>query len=556
MSRGASLQALGLRQPGVAALVASTPTKHQGLWKASRRGPPSVTRGGTTLCSSFDPETEAQRAVPEWSEVDFIVLPSLGAGYLAEAVADRYPEVPLVIAESDPAWVSEVLEHRDLAALWARPTVTLLVGPDPAVVGTFLEAWACASVAVLPWRPTAVQEEAWHRAVEDEVSRAQARARVNPTTGARFGPLWRRNLAKNEAWTREHPVAPVASLAGRARGGQAVVAAAGPSLADSLGWIQTHRESFLLLAVDTAWPALAARGIEPDVLLVMDGQYWNSRHVDLDPPPRTLVVTEFVGPPRAFRMAPGRTLVAATSVPLLRWREAGLWGHLGALASGGSVATTAWSLALLLGCSEVAFAGLDLGYPRGLSHVPGSQFEEATHRRAGRLVPAETLGLGLRGVEGLVPRRALDGGWVLSDPRMDLYRSWLEASVAAHPEVRGYNLGTRGSAVRGLVPWPGAWVSQRTVPSLAQPLPSLFPHRAGLPRPPFEALRALVPFTDANQGRRAWEQARAYWGPEIWDRWAGRAWATWERFPSPRSRGAVEEMARLSLAWESVWDEN
>lgn len=551
--RAVNLEALGARQPGVATLVASTPPSRRGLWKASRRGAPTVVRGGTTLVSAFDPETEACRAVPEWAEVDFIVLPSLGAGYLAEAVAARYPDVPLVIAESDPAWVAEVFEHRDLGALWNRPTVTLLVGPDPGVVGTFLEAWACSSVKILPWRPTAEQEGPWHRSVDDQVTQAQAKARVNPTTGARFGHLWRRNLVKNEAWAREHPVGAVASLAGKGRGCLAVVAAAGPSLADSLAWMEAHRHRFLLIAVDTAWPALAARGIEPDLLLVLDGQYWNSRHVDRDPPERTLVVTEFVGPPRAFRMAPGRTLVAATSVPLLRRRESELWGDLGSLPSGGSVATAAWSLALHLGCPRVAFAGLDLGYPRGLSHVPGSQFEEAIHRRAGRLDPAETLGLGLRGIRGLVPRPSLDGGWVLSDPRMDLYRSWLEAAVAAHPEVRAYNLGTRGSVVRGLLPWSEAWGSHRPASLLESAPPLTF--QEGPPiLPPFAALSDLLPFADAARGQQAWDQARAYWGPEVWDRWAGRAWATWERFPSSRSRGAVEEMVALTLAWEPVWE--
>lgn len=548
MSLGPNLTALNRLQPGVAALLASATGGRRGEWRASRSGAPSVVRGGASLVSSFDPELEARRAVPDCSGADFIVLPSLGAGYLVEAVVARYPDVPVVVAEGDPAWASEVFEHRDLSALWSLPFVTLLLGPDPSVVGDFLESWACASVVVVPWRPTAVQEAAWHQAVEDQVAGAQARARVNPVTSARFGDLWRRNLAKNEAWSREHGVRAVASLAGQGRGAPAVIAAAGPSLADSLDWLTDHRGQYLLLAVDTAWPALAARGLEPDVLLVLDGQYWNSRHVDRDPPRRTLVVTEMVGPPRAFRMAPERTLVTATSVPLLRRREEELWGDLGALASGGSVATAAWSLALLLGCVEVGFAGLDLGYPRGLSHVPGSQFEEAIHRRAHRLVPAETQGLGLRGLRGLVPRPALDGGLVLSDARMDLYRSWLEASVAVHPEVRTYNLGTRGSVVRGLQPGAPSW-RPGPAPTLT-PGPSRFPgSRVSLP--PFDALIALAEGTSLDPD--AWQRARSHWG-DVWDRWAGRAWATWERFPSTQSRRAVQEMVELTLSWRPVWD--
>lgn len=554
MTLEANLRALEVHQPGASAAVSSARSAARGVWRPSRKGPPSVTRDGSTLVSAFDPETEARRAVPEWSGVDFIVLPSLGAGYLAEAVSERYPDVPLVIAESDPGWVVEVCEHRDLRGLWSRPTVTLVVGPDASVVGRFLENWACSSVQTLPWRPTAVQEAPWHRAVDDEVARAQARAQVNPNTALRFGDLWRRNLAKNEAWAGQHRVGAVASLMGRAEGCCAVVAAAGPSLADSLGWLENHRTRVLLIAVDTAWPSLAARGLEPDLLLVLDGQYWNSRHVDLPPPPRTLVISEFVGPPRAFRMAPDRTLVTATSVPLLRRREVERWGDLGTLSSGGSVATTAWSLAVHLGCSEVGFAGLDLGYPRGLSHVPGSQFEEAIHRRSRRLMPAETQGLGLRGLTGLVPRPALDGGWVLSDPRMDLYRSWLEASVTAHPETRAYNLGTRGSLVRGLTSVGNDWRPQGRPPRLEPPAGGLVPGRP-VSLPPFEALRSVGDLTDRHRYEEVWAQARDHWGAAVWDKWAGRAWSTWARFPSPRSRRAVEEMVTLTLSWESAWTE-
>jgi len=556
----ANLVALRDRYPAVAAVVeglGGAPSR--GEWSMARSGVPAVRRGGTWLTSAFDPVAEALKAVPPWDPgVDFAVVIGLGAGYLAEAVASRYPDLPLVVAEEDPAWLTEVLAHRDLSGLWSSGRVVPLLGPDARVIGEFFRPLACRTVELLSWRPLALLSPAWGGAVKAQVGESQAQARVNLATFGRFGDLWRRNLAKNEA--HAPAVRPLTALTRWAEGVPAVVAAAGPGLADRLAWMKEHRDRFLLIAVDTAWSALCHHGLEPDVLLVLDGQYWNARHLDRPLPQKTLVVTEWIGPSRAFRLAPDRTYVAATSVPFLRARETARWGSLGALPSGGSVATAAWSLALHLGCPEVAFAGLDLGYPRGQTHVPGSQFEEAVHRQAHRLIPAETRGLGLRGWEGLVSRPSLDGGWVWSDPRMDLFRHWLSAAVARHPGVKAVNLGTRGSVVPGLEPaavdyghhWPRVALP---------PVPLSPPLRRGagsLETPPFPHLAAVLSpasLADFNQALdRAWAVAREYWGTEVWDAWAGRAKTTWDRWPSARSRQAVEEVVSLALTWRRFLD--
>lgn len=554
-----NLDALGRSNPEAARLLGGLDLPGaRGQWTVSRSGLPTVTLDGVRLASAFDPSAEALKAVPAWGEdVDFALLPGLGTGYLAEAVAARYPDLPLVLAEADPRWFREVLVHRDLTGLWLLPRVVVLLGPDPAVVGSFFSAVSCRVVETLSWRPLAERDPGWHRAVADQVAGAQARGRVNLATFGRFASLWNRNLKKNEAGARE--VRPLAALDGRWSGVPAVVAAAGPSLAEAFGWIEAHRDRVVLIAVDTAWPALAARNLVPDVLVVLDGQYWNARHVDREPPPSTLVVTEWIGPPRAFRLAPGRTYVAASSVPFLRTRESQRWGDLGTLASGGSVATAAWSLALHLGCPEVAFAGLDLGYPGGLTHVPGSQFEEALHRRSHRLSPAETGGLGLRGLEGLTWRPGLIGGPVRSDPRMDLFRDWLTASTSAHPEVRAVNLGTRGSLVPGLVPPPAGYGEDWPVvpPRVVESSPVLSCRLMTVSVPPFEVFRALADEPDFPAAvDRAWAAGRLFWGEAIWDGWAGRAKRTWDRFPSVRSRRALVETARATVAWEVFWKEN
>ena len=541
----ANLEALARRYPETAAAVGSAADRSAGQWKASRSGPPAVMRGGLWLCSAFDPAAEARRAVPDWPDADFALLPGLGAGYLAEAAAERYSDLPIVVAEADPAWFREVLTHRDLTRLWDR--VVPLLGPA-AVVEAFFGALACPVIAWLPWRPLVQQEPDWLAAVADARERAQTRAGVNAATFRRFGGLWRRNLARNEACAAGARA--LTALQDRWRGCPAVIAAAGPSLADALDWIADRRERLVLIAVDTAWPALERRGLEPDVLVVLDGQYWNGRHLDKPLPERTLVVTEFTGPPRAFRAAPDRVFVASTSAGLLRRREADRWGVLGALPTGGSVATAAWSLALHLGCREIAFAGLDLGYPGG-THVRGSQFEEAALRTSGRLNPAETAALGLRG-PGLTPRPAVDGGRVLSDARMDLFRAWLAEAAASRPDIPAVNLSRRGSVLPGIrsagPDYAADWPVLTPRPRVSAPVLSA---REPGAEPPWNAVAACLAAESPeafDRAAAALDAAAAYWGP-AWTAWAGRELASWRRFPSRRTRRRLADLAALTLAW-------
>lgn len=551
----ANLVVLERRHPEVARrLTELSDRPDRGSWSRARSGAATVRRDGVSLASAFDPEAEARRAVVP-DDSDFWLLPGLGAGYLAQAAAECSPDLPVVIAESDPYWLREVLVHRDLSALWELSRVVLLVGPDASVVGQFFTATACRSVRTLVWRPLLDQEAPWHEAVAQELASAQARSRVNLATWARFGNLWRRNMERNESQAKD--VRPLAALGGLCAGVPAAIVAAGPSLPGTFNWLEAHRKQLMLIVVDTAWPAVAARRLVPDFVLVLDAQYANARHMDRPLPPSTLVVTEWTAPPRAFRLAPGRTFVAASSVALLRPREKALWGELGALPSGGSVATAAWSLALHLGCTQVAFAGLDLAYPRGQTHAAGSQFEEALHRRSGRLVPAETSGWSSLHQGPATWSPSVGGGLVRTDARMNLFREWLAASVAARPDVKAVNLGTGGALVEGLAGAPPRYGEGWPLRKETHVGNEGFLVRSDTPpmRPPFEQLEAVLGADDfAGAVDRAWSLARSYWGAEVWDRWAHRAWSTWTRFPSFRSRRAVEEVVQGALAWRVFWD--
>ncbi|HWI19763.1 MAG TPA: 6-hydroxymethylpterin diphosphokinase MptE-like protein [Vicinamibacterales bacterium] len=158
----------------------------------------------------------------------------------------------------------------------------------------------------------------------------------------------------------------------------AIVVAAGPSLDENLPHIIAHREVAIVVAVDTALRPLLGAGVQPDLVVAVDPSEANANHlVDLPPCPATYLVAEGSLDPEALRHFAGRTFTCriADHHPWPWLRAEGV--DRGLLRAWGSVLTTAFDLALKMGCGPIAFAGADLAYTRGRPYARGTTYEES-----------------------------------------------------------------------------------------------------------------------------------------------------------------------------------
>jgi hypothetical protein len=122
----------------------------------------------------------------------------------------------------------------------------------------------------------------------------------------------------------------------------------------------------------------------------------------------------------------------------------------GRLAAGGSVATTAWDFAHLLGAQEIWIAGLDLAFPDLKTHFRGARFEEQANSMSNRFNPIEKwIVRALRdGFPFIAP--CGNGGQVLTDRRLSLYAAWFENQFCRNSHVKNYSLFQDGLAIAGL----------------------------------------------------------------------------------------------------------
>jgi hypothetical protein len=144
------------------------------------------------------------------------------------------------------------------------------------------------------------------------------------------------------------------------------------------------------------------------------------------------------------------TIFCSSLYPLGRYIEDRVGEQKGILGAGGSVATSAWDFARILGCRPLYMAGLDLAFPGGRTHARASLFEQRALHGGSRLSPASSAGFqALRGGQPyLAP--ANDGSMVITDRRLSLYSWWFANRMKAHAGLDTFNLSPGGLATPGM----------------------------------------------------------------------------------------------------------
>jgi hypothetical protein len=383
-----------------------------------------------------------------------VLILGFGLGYAAEAAAERAPGRPLIVVERRREILKKALESRNLDSFLSENRIVFVVGGSGEAVSGALSLFGSPGEAgkppdILRNRVLTGLDGDWYAGVEGRIRAWTGRDDVNAATLRRFGKRWVRNLARNLEAIRDIPG--VRGLEGVLAGPSLPVflAAAGPSLDSAGPLLEEIRKRCVIVAVDTSLRFLLSRRIDPDFVVAVDPQYWNARHLDRSAAKRSWLVAESAVYPPVLRHPFRGSFLCRSLFPLGRFIEDRV-DPKGALGAGGSVATSAWDFARIMGAPSVWIAGLDLSFPELRTHFRGALFETRSHAESSRRLPAETWSVrALRDGQPLIAAAA-GGGEVLSDRRLSLYAAWFESRFREYPETRNYSLSPGGIAIPGL----------------------------------------------------------------------------------------------------------
>jgi hypothetical protein len=300
----------------------------------------------------------------------------LGRDLALDALLDAVPPCRVILFEPDPDEARHLLSRRPWVAHIDAGQLALLVGPDYAglaAIARQVPGLGAAPVVVHP-RLSAHLDQVGHarEALTRLIFQGDANAAARRALSGRY---LLHTLANAPSIARESDAGRLAhTFVGR----PAVIAAAGPSLDANLHDLAPVLDRTLVIACDTAaWP-LVATGVYPHLVVAVDASEANARHLaslPSGPPGRVWLAAEASVHPSALRPFAGRTFIfkVADHEP---WPWLATNGLTRATVDAwGSVATTAFALALDMGCDPIIFIGADFAFTHGRPYCRATTFE-------------------------------------------------------------------------------------------------------------------------------------------------------------------------------------
>ncbi len=162
----------------------------------------------------------------------------------------------------------------------------------------------------------------------------------------------------------------VAAIGDRFAGMPIVIVAPGPSLAGNIEQLRGLRGRAILMAFSHSLKPVMAAGLVPDLVLTVDPQdvRYHFAGCDLS---NICLINAATCHPSLFELPAQRFLTLSANSAIDDWIFAGI-GEDALIPGGGSVATSALSLALKWRCDPIIYVGLDLSFPGGQYYVSTS----------------------------------------------------------------------------------------------------------------------------------------------------------------------------------------
>jgi SAM-dependent methyltransferase len=228
----------------------------------------------------------------------------------------------------------------------------------------------------------------------------------------------------------------------------AIVVGAGPSLDRNVAALLRLKDRALFIAVDTAVRPLLAAGIRPHLVVAVDPSELNGQHLSGLADTRGMwLVAEGSVHPTVFTPFAGRTFTFKVSGhdpwPWLAERGA----DRRQLQAWGSVLTTAFDLALRVGCDPIVFAGADLAYTDGLQYCRNTTYEEQWSHLETNAERAAEFSTYLR-TQTHLAQADVAGREVITVPNFIQFRDWLVSQATAASPRRIINA-TGGGILHG-----------------------------------------------------------------------------------------------------------
>lgn len=294
--------------------------------------------------------------------------------------------------------------------------------------------------------------------------------RIHQNTIVSFSRTWIEQGAANLPALSRFPT--VDAVGDAFAGKPMVIIAPGPSLAKNIDQVRSLVGRAVICCFSHSLKPVLAAGITPDIIVTVDPQDVRYHFAGCDTS-NSYMVNGGTVHPSLFTIPSRGALSLAANGPIDDWLFQTIGEPTPEVVGGGSVATSAFSLALRWKCDPVIFVGLDLSFPGGKYYVGTSTDGDAraelatdgTMKVAGWSADFHTMKS--RGGPAAVRERVVElpgwhGGTVPSSFMFALYQRWFVETVR-RTTTQVYNCTEGGAWIEGMLHVPLATIAETLV---------------------------------------------------------------------------------------------
>lgn len=376
---------------------------------------------GFYLNSNQNPMLEARIQIDNTiMNNDNIAIVGIGLGYIADELVNRAYAGNIYIFETDINVLRAAMKRMNIRQLYSKCKVKIMYDPTLTIFSGVVKA---GNVDIFFHKPSVrnIENDAVRKIVEEiEMSINSAKEQT---------VMLQSNLSKNIKQVEHTLDDEVKNIQNKT----IICVAGGASLDNNIEELKlkSKYDDIIIIAVGTVYKKLRNAGIIPDYVLITDAkESMKSQITDVDSAGTILLYLSTVNKTVIDTWKGEKRIVFQNGMD-----DAELYAlrrGLITVDTGGSVATTAISIAVKLGASRVICVGLDLAFINGYTHASGANAKKIENNENMRKV------------------KSVNGEEIPTYTNLDIYRHWIEQYIKDIDNVEFINC-SGGAYIEGMI---------------------------------------------------------------------------------------------------------
>ncbi|GAC41332.1 6-hydroxymethylpterin diphosphokinase MptE-like protein [Paenibacillus popilliae] len=395
--------------------------------------------------SLYHPEREAagwlKSIEARLEHCSHVLVVGLGLGYHVQVLLHKYPMKKYYIYEPDIQILHQALKLRDVTDIVCHPSmVTLAVGEDDYVRAQLFNAISSSVTDKFEEVTIPIYKQLFGETLDKLHTMSKQillQYRANYVTQHWFEKTWFQNSIYNI--DKVLASKPIGSLEKCCSDIPAIIIGSGPSLREDIEYIKMLGNKALIIAAGSSVQALVHYGIEPHLVISMDGGEPNLKvfeNVDTTHIPllfATMIHHGIVEQNHRWRLSTRLNLDQVTPYLFSNSENIGP-----SFISTGSVTGTCIQFAAFIGCKQIYLAGQDLSYPNDEYYSDGVNHLAAEAKKS-------TIEAASEWIENV------HGGQNRTTEKMLVTLKDIEILLSAFTDIEFINTSSKGAAIQHTV---------------------------------------------------------------------------------------------------------